>query len=79
MHTIVNLYIFIPYLLVLFFNSSFFICVLSVILLHCGGFCHENKFLVCVNIPGNKAHSDSDSDSVYRVEMLAILIAVRWV
>ncbi len=27
-------------------------------------FCHYNKFLVCVNIPGNKAHSDSDSDSV---------------
>ncbi len=26
-------------------------------------FCHYNKFLVCVNIPGNKAHSDSDSDS----------------
>ncbi len=23
-------------------------------------FCHENKFLVCVNIPGNKAHSDFD-------------------
>ncbi len=23
-------------------------------------FCQENKFLVCVNIPGNKANSDSD-------------------
>ncbi len=32
----------------------------TVILLHCGSFCHENKFLVCVNIHGNKAHSDSD-------------------
>ncbi len=37
-------------------------CSVAVILLHCGSFCHENKFLVCVNIPGNKAHSDSDSD-----------------
>ncbi len=39
-----------------------FFCSVTVILLHCGSFCHENKFLVCVNIPGNKAHSDSDSD-----------------
>ncbi len=30
-------------------------------------FCHENKFLVCVNIPGNKAHSDSDSVNMKRV------------
>ncbi len=37
-------------------------CSVVVILLHCGSFFHENKFLVCVNIPGNKAHSDSDSD-----------------
>ncbi len=29
-------------------------------MLHCGSFCHENKFLVCVNIPCNKAHCDSD-------------------
>ncbi len=29
-------------------------------LLRCGSFCHENKFLICVNIPGNKANSDSD-------------------
>ncbi len=45
---------------------SFFIifvfCSVAVTLLHCGGFCHENKFVACVNIPGNKAHSDSDSD-----------------
>ncbi len=27
--------------------------------MHCGSFAHENKFLVCVNIPGNKADSDS--------------------
>ncbi len=32
-------------------------------MLHCSSFCHVNKFLVCVNIPDNKAHSDSDSDS----------------
>ncbi len=37
-------------------------CPVAVILLHCGA-CHYNKFLVCVNIPGHKAHSDSDSDS----------------
>ncbi len=37
----------------------------------------QKQILVCVNIPGNIAHSDSDS--VYTVEMLAILIAVRWV
>ncbi len=36
----------------------------TVILLHCVNFCHENKFHVCVNIPSNKAHSDSDSDYV---------------
>ncbi len=24
-------------------------------------FCHQNKFIVCANIPGNKADSDSDS------------------
>ncbi len=35
----------------------------TVVLLHCSSFCHENKFLICVNIPGNKA--DSDSVSVY--------------
>ncbi len=45
------------------FNSSFyylFFFHVTVILLHCGSFCHKNKFLVCVNIPGNKAHSDSE-------------------
>ncbi len=54
-------YIVIPYLLVLF-NSSFYylcFCSVTVILLHCDSFCHENKLLVSVNIPGNKAHSDS--------------------
>ncbi len=61
-HTIVSLYIVIPYLLVLFNSSFYYLCFysLTVILLH---FCHENKFLVCVNIPGNKAHSDSDADA----------------
>ncbi len=46
-HTIVNLYIVIPYLLVLF-NSSFYylcFCSVTVILLHCGSYCHENKYL----------------------------------
>ncbi len=38
--------------------------VVTVILLHCGSFCHENKFLICVNIPGNKAHSDSHSERI---------------
>ncbi len=53
-YNIVNLYIVIPYLL-----TYFIICVLSVtvILLQCGSYCHKNKFLL--NIPGNKAHSDS--------------------
>ncbi len=53
-------------LIYLFFLILFIICVfcsVTVILLRCGSFYHENKFLVCVNIPGNKAHSDSDSDS----------------
>ncbi len=53
-HTIVNLYIVIPYLLVLFIVCVF----VNVILLHCGSFCDENNFLVCVNISGNKADSD---------------------
>ncbi len=44
---------------VYFYISIFIICVLScrcysVVL---WSFCHYNKFLVCVNIPGNKAHS----------------------
>ncbi len=29
-------------------------CSVTVILLHCGRFCHEHKFLVCVNIPAIK-------------------------
>ncbi len=58
---LMSIYIVISYLLVpfeLFLLSVFFV------LLHSGSFCHENKFLVCVNIPGNKAHSDSDEDSM---------------
>ncbi len=49
------------------FYSFYYLCLCSVtvILLHCGSFCHENKFLVCVNIPGNKAHSESDSDPYF--------------
>ncbi len=48
------------------FNSSFyyflfFFCSVTVLLLHCG------SFLVCVNIPGNKAHSDSDSKNQQRI------------
>ncbi len=53
------------FLIYLFFLILLYIicvfCSVTVILLHCGNFCHENKFLECVNIPGNKAHSDSDS------------------
>ncbi len=48
----------------IFVHNFFIICVLS-----CHwhsvalwSFCHQNKFLVCVNIPGNKANSDSDSE-----------------
>ncbi|XP_052445194.1 uncharacterized protein LOC127986959 isoform X2 [Carassius gibelio] len=33
-------------------------------------FCHENKFLVCVNIPGNKAHSDSDVTEIQRNDLI---------
>ncbi len=52
---IFNLYIVIPYLLVLFlFFYYLCICPVTVILLHCGSPCHENKFLVCVNIHLNK-------------------------
>ncbi len=66
LYTIVNLYIVIPYLLVLFLLFYYLcFCPVTVILLHCGSFYHENKFLVCVNIPGNIAHSDSDSDSEF--------------
>uniref|UniRef100_A0A672LUY3 Zgc:123297 n=1 Tax=Sinocyclocheilus grahami TaxID=75366 RepID=A0A672LUY3_SINGR len=36
--------------------------MLEAVIISSSNFCHENKFLVCVNIPGNKAHSDSDSD-----------------
>ncbi len=34
-------------------------CPVTIILLHCGAsVTHYNKFLVCVNIAANKAHSD---------------------
>ncbi len=55
----IQLSICIPYLRVLFNSSFYYLFFCSVTLLHCGSFCHENKFLICVNIPGNKAHSDS--------------------
>ncbi len=58
-HTIVNLYIVIPYLRVRY-NSTFYYLFFVLSLLHCGSFGHENKFLVCVKIPGNKDYSDSE-------------------
>ncbi len=45
-NTLFNLYIVIPYLLVLVNSSFYYLCFGSVNLLHCGSFCHENKFLV---------------------------------
>ncbi len=72
MSSVIYLYIYIviPYLLVLVNSSLYYLyfCSVTVILLHCGSFCHENKFLVCVNIPGNKADSDSDSYSDHVAE-----------
>ncbi len=62
-HTIVNLYIVIPYLLVILVLISiiiFIIFFVSVILLHCSSFCHKSKFLLCVTIPGNKADSENN-------------------
>ncbi len=49
----------------LFFILLFIISFLLLLFFHCHyvalwSFCHENKFLVCVNIPGNKADSDSE-------------------
>ncbi len=59
------MYIVIPYLLVPFFNYSFYyLCLLFCHSVALWSFCHENKFLVCVNIPSNKAYSDSDSDKL---------------
>ncbi len=49
--------LFLVYLLFLILLFYLCFCSVPVILLHCGSFCHKNKFLVCVN---NKAHSDSD-------------------
>ncbi len=60
---IVNLYSAIPMPFTCSIFYYFTICVscpVTVILLHCESFFHENKFLVCVSMPGNKAHSDSD-------------------
>ena len=45
---------------VIIFNTCL---VLSLLFCRTVELCHNNKFLVCENLPGNKAHSDSDSDS----------------
>ncbi len=44
----------------LFVYCYFVFCVLSCCChsVALWSFCHYNKFLICVNIPGNKAHSD---------------------
>ncbi len=63
------------YSLFVHFNSYFIICVfcfVTVILLHCSSFCHENKFLLCINIPGIKAHSDSEKSSLKIIAILVI-------
>ncbi len=44
---------------------AYYFCIIRVLSCCCHSvalwsFCHQNKFLVCVTIPGNKAHSDSD-------------------
>ncbi len=57
--------LFLIYLFLFYYSFYYvFFCSVNVILLHCGSFCHENKFLVCVNIPGNKAHSDSEKKNM---------------
>ncbi len=67
-YTIVNLYIVIPYLPVLFHSYFYYLCFFVLSLTFCCTSWHsvasvmKKKFLVCVNIPGNKAHSDSDKD-----------------
>ncbi len=48
------------YFLCLVLSLSFCFC--------CGSFCHQNKFLVFVSIPGNKALSDSDFD-IYLLQL----------
>ncbi len=68
-----KLFIYCYFIYLFFFNPSFYyLCFfgsVTVILLHCGSFCHKNKFLVCVNIPGNKADSDSsDSETSRKIE-----------
>ncbi len=55
---------------ILLLLSDFF--SVTVILLHCGSFCQENQFLVCVNIPGNKAHSDSDYPSMPQTQVFPL-------
>ncbi len=60
----------------IFVYCSFVVCVLS----RCchsvalWSFCHYNKFFVCVNKPGNKAHSDSDSDHAKRKSYVNVVL-----
>ncbi len=58
------------FVLFLFLKHDLFVYLYIVLLLSVScccncvalwSFCHYNKFLVCVNIPDNKALSDSDS------------------
>ncbi len=65
---VIYLYIQLSICILLFLIYLFFIillllyvlfCSVTFILLHCSSFGHENKFPICVNIPENKAHSDS--------------------
>ncbi len=42
------------YLFHFYYFIIYVFCSVTVILLHWGSFCHENKFLVCVNITGIK-------------------------
>ncbi len=73
LHKIVDLYCHYLFTYCIFYSSFYYLCFCPVtdILLHCGSFCHENKFLVCVNMPGNKADSDYYYDmqcsSIYNV------------
>lgn len=50
----------IVYLVYCVFLYICIICVLSLSFCLCfGNFCHQDKFLACVNIIANKSHSDS--------------------
>ncbi len=68
----IQLYICVKLFLILFNSSFYYLCFCSVtdILLHCSSFYHKNKFLVCVNIPGNKAHSDSVSHDLSEIILI---------